>query len=124
MEYILLGVVCFGVGYIWAGVAFTLRFKRILEEAAHEVGVTLNKKDAAKLSVPLLITEQHGDMLYLFEKETDSFMCQGNSLQDLMEKLSEYKDIHLAFVEHNKKGFWFSNGEILDHPTMEQSIEG
>lgn len=112
MELLLLLFLAWFIGYVAGAAATVSKLKTMLGDASDSV----NKTNLKKQEIPILITEKHGDMLYLFEQGTDNFMCQGTSLEDLMTKLSEYKDIHHAFVEHNKKGFWFINGEIVEHP--------
>lgn len=111
MEYLLLAIFCSFAGYVF-GVIRTIRhLKRMLDEPE-----SANMRDLDKQDIPILATEKHGDMLYLFEKRTDNFMCQGTSLEDLAKKLAEYKDIHIALVDHNSKPIWFVNGEISEAP--------
>lgn len=111
MESILLFMLAGFVGYVF-GVMRTIRhLKHLLDEPD-----TINFKNLKKQEIPILTTEKHGDTLYLFEKETDNFMCQGSTLEDLAKKLAEYKDIHIALVDHNSKPIWFVNGEITEVP--------
>lgn len=111
MEYLIFAIVCWFSGYV-VGINRTIQhLKKAIDESEFE-----NEQDLDKRDIPILATEKHGDMLYLFEKKTDSFMCQGTSLEDLAKKLAEYKDIHIALVDHNSKPIWFVNGEISEAP--------
>ena len=85
MEFILLIILSVFIGYVF-GIMRTIRhLKNMVDD--HDFG---NVKNLQKQQIPLLTTEKHGDTLYLFEKETDSFMCQGSSLEDLAKKLAEW----------------------------------
>ncbi len=108
MEFLFAFLLGLGVGYI-SGVVKTIGHLKHLLNKQETLESNLEKH-----SIPVLMTEKHGDTLYLFEKETDHFMCQGSSLEDLAKKLSEYKDIHIALVDHNSKPVWFVNGEISE----------
>lgn len=115
MDYVVLAIFCLYVGNSYGKITTTIRFKELLDSVALDNGIDINqRKNLAKQQIPFLVTEKHGDMLYLYEKDTDTFMCQGSTLEILVEKLSEYKDIHIALVEHDTKPIWFVNGEIKD----------
>lgn len=74
----------------------------------------LNKEKLKKLVLPCGSIEQHGDILYLFDKNTNEFMCQGDSVKELASKLLDYKKIKLAYIEHGDKVYNFVNGEVTE----------
>ena len=89
-----------------------------MKEVAEEQGLDLEKElgivkanEENKVDkVYKLKVEQHGDMLYLFDKESDDFICQASSVQELAKLASEYKKINLAAVMHGDKVFAFKDG--------------
>jgi hypothetical protein len=60
--------------------------------------------------VPLLNLESHNDIMYLFDHKTDSFMCQGNTIDDLIKNLGEYKKIDTAWIKYDEKIMLIKNG--------------
>lgn len=65
-----------------------------------------------KIEIPRLNVENVSNVYLLYETKTNTFMCQGNTLQELAEKLLENNKIDLAFVKHDKKHFVFASGKI------------
>ena len=65
-----------------------------------------------KLEIPQLSVENVSNVYLLYETKTNTFMCQGNTLEELAEKLLENNKIDLAFVKHDKKHFVFASGKI------------
>ena len=65
-----------------------------------------------KIEIPRLNVENVSNVYLLYETKTNTFMCQGNTLEELAEKLLENNKIDLAFVKHDKKHFVFASGKI------------
>lgn len=57
---------------------------------------------------PHLFTEKENNIILVFDKQTNFFVCQGNTLEDAA---SKYK-IKKAKVEHDNKLVWFINGKV------------
>ena len=104
----------FAAGYAWA----SFKFVKALKDAAEEAGINLEKEltksQPPKNAVYKLVVEQHGDMLYLFDKEKDSFICQGSSVQELAKLAKQYKNIMYAAVLYGDKVFQFKDGESTE----------
>lgn len=91
-----------------------------MKEVAHEQGIDLEKelgilKDQEESTgqaekVHKLSVEQHGELLYLFDKESDNFICQGSSVQELCDLAKKNKNVNLAAVMHGDKVFAFKDG--------------
>lgn len=89
-----------------------------MKEVAEEQGIDLEKElGVVKASeenkvekVHKLKVEQHGDVLYLFDKESDDFICQALSVQELCELAKKYKNVNMAAVLHGDKVFAFKDG--------------
>jgi uncharacterized protein YhbP (UPF0306 family) len=92
---------------------------KIMREFAEAHGIDI-QKELEKLSaeevepekiVYKLKVETHDNTLYLFDKDSDEFICQGSSVQELAKLALERKQIALAAVLHDTKVFAFRNGE-------------
>jgi hypothetical protein len=97
---------------------------KIMREVAEEQGIDLEKelgliqeqeeKKNKVDSVFKLEVEQHGELLYLFDVETDSFICQGSNVQELAKFAKDLKQVDYAAVKHGDKIFAFKNGESTE----------
>jgi hypothetical protein len=69
-----------------------------------------------KAAIPVCVAECVEKNYYLFEKDTDKFLCQAPSLDELPQSLFESKKIKLALVlfptETHNENFWIINGKI------------
>lgn len=75
-----------------------------------ELGIVKAKEENKVEKVHKLNVEQQGDMLYLFDKESDDFICQATSVQELCELAKKYKNVNMAAVLHGDKVFAFKDG--------------
>lgn len=120
MELLLLACivyVSFQAGKHWG----YYKLVKTLKEVADEQGVDLEKElglykeeEEKKNIVRELNVEQHGDVLYLFDKETDQFICQGSSVLELAEIAKKQKNVLYAVVKHGDKIFAFKDGISVD----------
>jgi len=111
----------FVVGFALGKIHTYFHVAKALREFADDHGVDIEKElkkvnEEAKPEklVYKLMVEKHGDMLYLFDKESDEFICQGSSVQELAKLAQERKKINLAAVLHEDKIFQFKNGESTE----------
>jgi hypothetical protein len=83
--------------------------KRIIASKAFEEIQT-------RAMIPVCVAECVEKNYYLYEKDTDKFMCQAPSLEELPKSLFDTKKINLALVlfpsEANNEHFWIINGKI------------
>ena len=70
-------------------------------------------------SIPTMFTEIDGNTVYLYDKKTNNFQCQAETIEKLAERLLEVRKIELAKVTHNNKEIWFVTGEVLDEIEFE-----
>lgn len=95
----------FGIGWY-----FGIRsFQKFIRNTLKEMGVVENTPTNIG---PICAIEKHGDVLYIFEKNTDQFLCQGLNLEELAINLFKYKNIEIALVEHDTESYWFVKGVI------------
>jgi hypothetical protein len=66
--------------------------------------------------IPVLVCEEIDGQYYLYEKDTQNFVCQSDSLDALPQKLYNAKKITLALLLFPEKTFntkyWCINGKI------------
>lgn len=74
-------------------------------------------------SIPTLYTEVAGNILYLYEKETNNFQCQAMSIEELAKALLDVRAIEIAKVVHDNKEIWFVTGDVLDEIDLEIKIK-
>lgn len=113
MEYIIVLIIGFCLGGQW-----TLhKVRKQIYEIAKEKGIVLDEDEVPKIQkIPHLEIEKHGNTLYLFEHKSNTFMCQGSSIDELAQKLVTYQNIDVAFVQHDNKNFWFIKGKVELNP--------
>lgn len=111
-----------GIGYWIGNMHASYKFFNIMKKVAEEQGIDLDQeveklhlKEEKTSEIHKLVTEQHGDMLYLFKRDSDDFVCQGKTLQELAELAKKYKDIKLATVVHDNKVFMFVDGNSKEY---------
>lgn len=121
IELILLFAAGVFFGFLLGKIHAFLAISRMIKEVAEEQGIDLEKElresQEPKVQVKLvhkLAVEKHGEMLYLFDKEEDSFICQGSSVQELAKLAKQYKNIMYAAVLYGDKVFQFKDGESTE----------
>ncbi len=100
------------------------KLAKIMREVAEEQGIDLERElgliqeqEETKSKVDTVLkleVEQHGELLYLFDIETDKFICQGSSVQELAKLAKDLKQVNYAAVKHGDKIFAFKNGESTE----------
>lgn len=88
-----------------------------LRKMATERGLDLDKMVEATMvqqekSITVLTVEKQGEISYLFEKNTNTFICQGYDMDELAKKALEYKNISVALVEDGNNQIWFFEGQV------------
>jgi len=61
-----------------------------------------------------LETEVHGDIIYLFDKNRNDFICQAKSIEECARLAKEFKKINDAIVKHGDKLFVFNDGKSTE----------
>lgn len=80
------------------------------------VGDQYIQETLKKAAIPVGVLEKIEGQYYLFEKDTTSFLCQAESLEDIPMQLWENKKISLAVIlfpeEAADQTFWCINGKL------------
>lgn len=90
--------------------AFKLRHLIMKEAEANGNIVIIDKSHK-----PRLVVEHNGNMLYLYDSQTNTFICQGKTLEELAFLSKQYKNITDAMVLDTKSNtiVTFSDGRIV-----------
>jgi len=120
MDALIIIAIVFYLGYIVGEAVAMYRLHRVMRNLAESMGINVEqelakmKEDISDVKVVKLInleTETHGDMIYLFDKEHNDFICQAKSVEELAQLAKEVKKIDKALVYHNDKKFIFVDGK-------------
>jgi hypothetical protein len=71
-------------------------------------------EEPTKPNVYKLETELIDDIIFLYDRDTNDFICQGNSLEQLAQLSREYKKIEYATVKHGDYFVAFIEGKVTE----------
>jgi hypothetical protein len=124
MELLLL-IIIFAAGW-FAGQAYAYWQLRdvVRKYAIEEFGMKIDEgfnilsdpEDTSKKAIKIraLKIEQQKDTLYLFDADTDQFVCQALSTDELAKRVKEINYSMIAGVLHNNNTIWFVDGKVFD----------
>jgi len=106
--YLLQSLTIFLAG-AYFGTKYTLyRLHKALEEA----GVDF-EEEQEKIEVKKFFVENVNGLLYLYEHNTNKFICQGKVLTELASLSNKYDKADVACViNYDKEVVWFIDGEV------------
>jgi len=107
MNYIDIALL-FGFGFVCGGYWNAHSYRKQLEKIA--INAEIYKKIIKY--IPVLETEIHENIIFAYEKNTDNFMCQGKTLEEVAKNLMDFRKIDIALVNHGGQSFWFVRGQI------------
>lgn len=117
METFLIVVFSFIAGFVVGEgiVLYKLRhtIRNIAEGHGIDVDKELEKMDQEQsiiVQIHRLEVEQINNILYLYDRTTDDFVCQADNIDELAKLSKSYKNIKVATVVHNDKVFIFNDG--------------
>lgn len=112
LELIIIGFI-FWLGY-QLGMSVTAYQLRdlVYKEAKHRGLLKEIDPELEKLDVAQLFVEKSNSTLYLFERGTDNFICQGATLKELAILAQKYKNIKYAAVMLDKEVYAFVDGDV------------
>jgi hypothetical protein len=115
LELIILGLV-FWLGYQTGFAILSHRLRHLLYKEAKKQGIVIpyqdNVLEEQHPTVSQLMVEKANDILYLYNREDDSFVCQASSIEELAKLAKEYKNIMYAAVLHDDDVVAFVDGKI------------
>lgn len=114
LALILLLVVAFQAGKHWGYYKLVKTMKEVAEEQGidleKELGIIQAQEEKLEPDVHKLQVETHGDVLYLFDIDSDKFICQGASVQELAKLAKDLNKVNLAAVKYGDRVFAFKDG--------------
>lgn len=113
LEIIILGFV-FWIGYEIGMSVTAYRLRHLVYKEAKRVGL-LKEVDIELEETPIveqLYVEKTNDILYLYNKEDKSFLCQGKSLDDLATLAKKYNNVKYAAVMIGEEIYAFVDGKV------------
>jgi hypothetical protein len=91
-------------------------FKAIMEKIDEEELAQTEKN--IKKAFPLCYIEQDNDTYLLYNKDTNEYMCQGESYNDLAYKVFTDLKIEVCLARADDKAMWFIDGttkELIEY---------
>ena len=82
-----------------------------IEDEEHRIDVRIS--DEVKARLPICYIEKHGTKDYiLYNTDTEEFICQGSSYEELAERCKDRFDTVL--VKASDKSMWFVDGKVKE----------
>jgi len=82
-----------------------------IEDEEHRIDVRIS--DEVKARLPICYIEKHGTKDYLlYNTDTEEFICQGSSYEELAERCKDRFDTVL--VKASGKSMWFVDGKVKE----------
>ena len=116
-ELIILAVV-FWLGYQVGQVVLSWRLRDIIRKEAIKEGIVIDNNyrivetNTIKTNVCQLFVEKANNILYLYDRDDDTFVCQGSTLVELAKLAKEYKNIKYAAVTDGEEVYAFIDGSV------------
>lgn len=110
----------FTLGWVLGQVYMTYRLRKNIQQIAEKYGMSLSDWENAfdevsniKITkIQTLFTEMIGNSIMLYNKDTGTFLCQADSLDELAENAFKYRDVKIALVKHQDKDMFFVEGKV------------
>lgn len=103
----------FVIGYAVGNLRAYYKLRHIIYDVARREGIDVSELEESKeqkSQVKKLEVEQINDIMYLYERDTNDFICQANSIEELAKLAKEYKNVIAATVICNERVYMFING--------------
>jgi|688.fasta_scaffold06396_23 hypothetical protein len=115
LELIILAFV-FYVGYNLGQIVLSWHLRDIIVRDARKEGIRVDSDyniiEDGQPNVFQLFVESVNDILYLYEREKNVFICQATSMEELAELSLKNSNIKYAAVLHGEQVVAFVNGKV------------
>lgn len=111
LELIIVGFV-FWIGYQVGMTIMAYRLRDLLLNDAIRRGLIKKIDLEEEPTVMQLFVEKANNTLYLYDKNDNTFVCQGSSLEELATLAKKYKNIDYAAVMIDKEIYAFVDGIV------------
>lgn len=108
------------LGYHLGQMVLSWRLRHIIIKEARKEGINVDdefniiESESDKPKVSQLFVERANNVLYLYDKEANAFVCQGHNMEELAKLAKEYKNIKYAAVmdAHTNDVVAFVDGKV------------
>jgi hypothetical protein len=114
MLEILILLVVFGIGFYVGESVFAFRIRHLIYKEAQERGIIIDLHEDDKPNISKLFIEQANDMMYLYEYEANTFVCQAKTIGELAALAQKYNNIKYAVVQHDDDMLMFVDGNVKE----------
>ena len=116
MFEILILLAVFGIGFYVGESVFAYRIRHLIYKEAKNRGIIINDFDIEddKPNIAKLFIEKANDMMYLYDYEENTFLCQAKTIGELASLAQKYKNIKYAVVAHEDDMFMFVDGAVKE----------
>lgn len=114
LELIIIGFI-FWLGYQIGMSVTAYRLRFLVYKEAKRKGLLKETDLSLEEEVPIvsqLIVEKANNILYLYDKEDNAFICQATTLSELAKLAKQYKNIKYASVIDGNNVYAFINGLV------------
>ena len=115
MFEILILLVVFGIGFYVGESVFAYRIRHLIYKEARDQGIIIDlDADDTKPNIVKLFIEKTNDMMYLYEYEENTFVCQAKTVGELAVLAQKYNHIKYAVVAHEDDMLMFVDGAVKE----------
>ena len=126
-------IVVFSVGILVGELITLYKVRKIINKIASDNGINLQRQIEKMYAngendiilepkIASLKIEKIEDILYLYHRDSDNFVCQGDTLEELATIAKQYKNIKMATVIHDEQVFVFNDGEVRKYNDRENKL--
>jgi len=118
-------LLAFSVGWYAGQMYLSWQLKKKMEQVCDQLGIPFGKykiEDITEIKVnrvPNMFTEYEGNSVYLYNKDSGNFVCQGSSLEDLARTVN--KEYTAAIVFDKEQKIIFHDGKIQPYSDESQT---
>ena len=113
MTELLLFLLIFFSGFYLGRMTLAWKLRHLLLKELTSKDLLLNSGTLHnEIIVDTLFIEQSNNTLYLYDCAANTFICQGNSIDELASLSHKYKNIKHAVVQYGDEMLAFGNGKV------------
>lgn len=118
MFEIFICVFIFYMGMLFGEVKLSWKLRDIIRAEARREGIKVDDEyniiSDTKPNIAKLVIEKSNDVLYLYDYEANTFVCQGKTIDELAALAQKYKNIKYAVVAHDDEMLMFVDGAVKE----------
>lgn len=104
-------ILIFVFGYVLGQFMLTYRIFKVVKDFDSSGGVIVQLQ---KPIVKKLYSETINNTIYIWDRESEDFVCQAKTLEECAILSCKYSNIPYAVVKHNETFFMFVDGKVKE----------